>query len=922
MSMIDIRTIKILLDTNIPGKEVIPFTKSILYYPDTNNKNKQQNSEIKMNEYPYFTMDVEYPEMYLSSLGYTKQLEFFFNKQKMSEILQLKTNIKEASSEEYGLTSKNVEKEYSEKIIKENVEKQRSDMIQTEQFKQKQFQKEEKEKSEKQSRFEKLETEEKEEMEKINAKLKKNIESLDLKTIEQIEGNSSVTYTNGYKIGDKIYQTIDEYITNKKTENEEIATNVKQIIGLEKIKEIFKPNPSYLTDSTGGVFGLFSSKNIENVDENNLYKDEFCLKEASQKGNTVRLFDINENTLQWNTYKDQILSGLKRIQTNGLFEIPEVDVLVSVISNIEEVTIDYDKYNGDGDTWKEIDQQLCRILPQVRKVFDMIQTIQVKIEEYPQQADLKIDEFMKAYATAKIEFENSHKEEKGKIEESFFEKKNGEQMFVGGANELAQPPVNNTNGDSIAEKNVMIMLRMLFPTKYPIIGNVFSSFHSVITGKNEFYLKWTDFIPGFFKRNFYEGMNEYSYIKLDGKVFTVIQAIWLNDIYNHKEYKKLVEQFEQLQKWKKKEARKSEIDVLKMRDKLIDTFTTNPDYELNDLDVKNIKDTLKSDYLYREAQYSLAEYKLSVTTLIDIMKNIIVAKGLKNKDNIIEYYKNFSDLFLELETERLFNPSNQPKYEKMAMKIKEDIYKYESNKHILKTYLQSPGINMEYENDKYRTLLKEKYGLYITFIENIRKYRAPILESSNSFLQASIDDFLNKTEKYKGVFNFLINPLNIKKNPYEELLTKSMIYDVTEIEDIENEKKHYLNRFNTGITIRPSAQGDEPYYEIYVELNVLGGELNDSNKSKIDCMYQGESLTDKLSRILNEAIYHPWNINSSRIFIDITNNINTPPLNDTSTNSASLQSLVSTGGGGGTRNTKSIRKHRELLIRKTRKYYS
>ena len=127
MSMIDIRTIKILLDTNIPGKEVIPLTKSILYYPDTNNKNKQQNPEI-MNEYPYFTMDVEYPEMYLSTLGYTKQLEFFFNKQKMSEILQLKTNLK-TSSEEYGLTSKNVDKEYGEKIIKENVEKQRSDCL-------------------------------------------------------------------------------------------------------------------------------------------------------------------------------------------------------------------------------------------------------------------------------------------------------------------------------------------------------------------------------------------------------------------------------------------------------------------------------------------------------------------------------------------------------------------------------------------------------------------------------------------------------------------------------------------------------------------------------------------------------------------------------------------------------------------------
>ena len=35
-------------------------------------------------------------------------------------------------------------------------------------------------------------------------------------------------------------------------------------------------------------------------------------------------------------------------------------------------------------------------------------------------------------------------------------------------------------------------------------------------------------------------------------------------------------------------------------------------------------------------------------------------------------------------------------------------------------------------------------------------------------------------------------------------------------------------------------------------------------------MYQGESLGDKLARILNEALYSPWTLNNTRVFFDIT----------------------------------------------------
>jgi hypothetical protein len=113
-----------------------------------------------------------------------------------------------------------------------------------------------------------------------------------------------------------------------------------------------------------------------------------------------------------------------------------------------------------------------------------------------------------------------------------------------------------------------------------------------------------------------------------------------------------------------------------------------------------------------------------------------------------------------------------------------------------------------------------------------------------------------------------MNPINVKSNPFDELIQKGDIGD--ELGLIKKEQELYHKRLNTGITIRPTAQGNQPYYEIYLQLNLIGGELNDKNKSAIDCMYQGESLGDKLARILNEALYNPWTLNNTRVFFDIT----------------------------------------------------
>ena len=72
----NIEPIKIMLNTNIPGKESIPFTSSMIYHPSV----KEMPS---LSELPLIIMDRPYSQgisAYLNKQTYEKKLKFFFNK--------------------------------------------------------------------------------------------------------------------------------------------------------------------------------------------------------------------------------------------------------------------------------------------------------------------------------------------------------------------------------------------------------------------------------------------------------------------------------------------------------------------------------------------------------------------------------------------------------------------------------------------------------------------------------------------------------------------------------------------------------------------------------------------------------------------------------------------------------------------------
>ena len=105
----------------------------------------------------------------------------------------------------------------------------------------------------------------------------------------------------------------------------------------------------------------------------------------------------------------------------------------------------------------------------------------------------------------------------------FFNKTNFEDM-------LNENKIKNNVNDTayISNKNVMIMLRLLFSTKYFIVNNIHQSID--ILNKND-------------SANsiFYNPFNtKFSYVKINGKPHTITKAVWLNDVVNHPKYNELV----------------------------------------------------------------------------------------------------------------------------------------------------------------------------------------------------------------------------------------------------------------------------------------------------------------------------------------------------------------------------------------------
>ena len=82
----------------------------------------------------------------------------------------------------------------------------------------------------------------------------------------------------------------------------------------------------------------------------------------------------------------------------------------------------------------------------------------------------------------------------------------------------------------IFNKNILTMLEFLFPTKFFVANNLHKSFDMVTHKPSSNSILYNPF------------NRRYSYLKIDNKPYTITKVVWLNDILNHPEYRKLIEE--------------------------------------------------------------------------------------------------------------------------------------------------------------------------------------------------------------------------------------------------------------------------------------------------------------------------------------------------------------------------------------------
>jgi len=837
---INIRAIKIMIDTNIPGKKPFPLTKSVLYNPVLKNT---KNFE----EYPYFTMDVKFPESYLNTLSYEKRLEFFFNKpimekllrtmnkelfkrkpeEDMNDAIQVKT--REQQAQEYESNTESNRRLADIKTLREMI-KTVNNNIETEKTKNDSV---------------KLQEQQNAYANFINKK-EMNKNKNQTVTIKKdgifIKNNNSVS---PLIINDIPITTIAGYITEKKKEFKENTKEITELLEDMKtnktIEKIFEENPND------------KDKRVKRVQEIKESAKEY-LNKIQQ---IFTLYDIEYDDLNTKIEKNKKDIAKMTISTSKDAKEKLIKLNKEAVNKFNRFATEvYDKNTED------FIQNQTSIIADYESTIDEEKK---KLDKDIQDKNAKLDNVLKIKLQElekKIEeFQTQIKDKTSNTPELIATQKNAQEIALNEA-QLQKKQLSNS------EENITILLRILFPTKYPFVNNYFSSFNSVILRNPETNFSMNSVIPMFLKKKLIDGLTEYSYIKLDGKTYTVIQVIWLNDIYNHVEYRKLVDQFQAVTKWKTIQNTKLGVEINTKANKFRTTYGKNGPYYFQDSDIDYIKkqfDETKMSTTSSSGPYTTRTMDKNIAyknTLNELVKTIgefnDILRMQESNEALFDTAKNLIALYKEVKTYGTSYFKEMDKHSKIVNNMTKDLNDIKVDQFIMDNYIGRPGVNLDYkreEDPQYKNILTSKYKQYTEFAEKIQQFRAPTRESFNPLLQQTINEFLDNTEPYKGVFNFMLNPRYIRMNPLEKLNID------------EDDKKNYVNRMKTSVSVLPSS---EPTYEIYIRLNVIGGELNDSNKSLVDCLYQGDSLGGKLEYLMNETLYNQWDVDSANIYFDIT----------------------------------------------------
>ena len=442
----------------------------------------------------------------------------------------------------------------------------------------------------------------------------------------------------------------------------------------------------------------------------------------------------------------------------------------------------------------------------------------------------------------------------------------------------------------IENRNIFIMIKLLFPTKYFVHKNIHQTLEYV-TGENP-------------ERSFFFNplSQQFSHMKLDGKIYTNIRVTWKNDLLNHPFYYDLVKNtYEFVIKQKKEDIRITEnyselmikfnkylthyvsrmIDIVKkydeqmtpndeqnyhtvMRIAIVNAIYEwinyeNTDTSFSQIFIMNIKS------MNNELQNKIGEEYYTPRNIEYISKPIF--DMIADKDG---YINSISDP-LQRKKEKLmlvFNEDQEVLINRRLMKKLENTKKLADMIDEYTLYFEKQESEMK---DLYKKLIKE-----LDIAIDFQKYkRTPFLEV------ASKPETLKNNTTYRRYFVDNIEKLlDSSSSTNNSIITGNhKLYEIlhsNNTEDVEYFFSFMESLYEKYIMYKtvsmPLKKGIESHNEliytgvdniqnkkqVYFIIDTIDGEVNDNNKRNFYCPFMNEYMGYLLSDFVEPNTFVKW----------------------------------------------------------------
>ena len=420
--------------------------------------------------------------------------------------------------------------------------------------------------------------------------------------------------------------------------------------------------------------------------------------------------------------------------------------------------------------------------------------------------------------------------------------------------------------------NIMTMLEILFPTKFPVINDIQTSY-DFLKDKQSTRPFW--FNP--FQTHYF------SYLKIGGGTYTIKKTVWLNDMLNHPLYRKMIVEYRKVRKWADEQLYSK------------DSKFGNPAEQIKDIKTKIREELNKMSDIVAKLNAIADGYTKSAGGAAKVItsgfKNVTSAVNNANEQyTVIDNVDNIDD---ETTESAIIEP---------AIALSDpDIKWIESDTTQIVT---SPSGEISAASSPLKKQLREAYKAIKGYEASINRLKTNI-ESVKSYFKTTIAKAIGKTpsttilRKFQAIMNEYKDPFRKSSNIYLQHLIDGLFTDDAAAEEyykllaaiykkyirgegLDEEDEELLTGgtnepklVNVGISYINIGESNKPTREVYFMVDLVDGEINSENVSSIYCPFIGDYLGNQLEYLITESrnpLENKWAVDKNRQMFSLKKN--------------------------------------------------